>query len=429
MDVRAFLRAKLLSLEARGGQLAKIDHRSVGIRPQDLPYTPSPRHFAAVNERLGAIDDRIADRLAALRETVKGLSPGQVLTAIAMIEREIDRARRTWGLFFDVFSQRGSSFAPVLAAHDVIADDCYAAVIPAVARLYPGPKLRPVTYMEQGFSPVTYRRGVQLSRLLGETNPFPLIRIPWDRDNLWQGVFLHECAHNLQADLGIWQENQKAVATRVFRETRNPMLTQTYGRWHKEIFADLSALLLGGPSAAWGLALFLSHPRQRVLTYRAKGAHPTGYFRVLILAEMLQRMGFERDSSQLAHVWHSLYRVRPGDRLPPLLVATARKMARAVVDEIAFQTRRNLAQHALADVIPFTPADEDAIKDGTRRLVKNGPVPGHLPPRFLVSAVAYALSRDGVNPHDVTRRVIGHLASAYAPPSVTLLTQPAALAA
>ncbi|HVH78865.1 MAG TPA: hypothetical protein VM782_05720, partial [Stellaceae bacterium] len=235
MNVRSFLRAKLLSLEARSGQLAKIDHRSVGIRPQDLPYTPSPRHFAAVNERLAAIDERIADRLAALRETAKGLSANQVLTATAMVDREIDRARRTWGLFFDVFSQRGSSFAPVLAAHDVIADDCYAAVIPAVARLYPGPRLRPVTYMEHGFSPVTYRRGVQLGRLLGETNPFPLIRIPWDRDNLWQGVFLHECSHNLQADLGIWHENRNAVVTRVLRESRNPMLARIYGRWHKEI--------------------------------------------------------------------------------------------------------------------------------------------------------------------------------------------------
>jgi hypothetical protein len=428
MDVRAFLRAKLLSLEARGGQLAKIDHRSVGIRPQDLPYTPSSQHFAAVNERLGAINERIATRLDALRETVKALSPGQVLTRIAMVEREIDRARRTWGLFFDVFSQRGSSFAPVLAAHDVIADDCYVAVIPAVARLYPGPKLRPVTYMEQGFSPVTFRRGVQLGRLLGETNPFPLIRIPWDRDNLWQGVFLHECAHNLQADLGIWQENRTAVVTRMLRETGNPALAQIYGRWHKEIFADLAALLLGGPSSAWGLALFLSHPRTRVMTYRGKGAHPTGYFRVLILAEMLRRMGFQRDAGQLAHVWHSLYRVRPGDRLPPLLVATAPKTARAVVDEIAFQTRRNLAQHALADVIPFAQADEDAIKAGARRLAEDGPVPD-LPPRFLVSAVAYALTRQGVRPHSLTRRVIAHLAEAYAPPSVIPVTQPAALAA
>jgi hypothetical protein len=429
MNVRAFLRAKLQSLEARGGQLAKIDHRSVGIRPQDLPYTPSTHHFAAVNERLATIDERIADLIAGLRTKADDLPPGQILTGIAMVEREIDRARRTWGLFFDVFSQRGSSFAPVLAAHDVIADDCYKAVIPALARLYPGPKLRPVTYMEQGFSPVTFRRGVQLSRLLGETNPFPLIRIPWDRDNLWQGVFLHECAHNLQADLGIWQENRKAVFTRVFRESRDPALTQIYGRWHKEIFADLTALLLGGPAAAWGLALFLSHPRQRVMTYRAKGAHPTGYFRVLLLAEMLRRMGFKKDAGELGNIWHSLYRVQPTDRLPPQLVATAPKMARAVVDEIAFQTRRNLAQHALADVIPFGQDDEAAIKDGTRQLIGNGPVPADLPPRFLVSAVAYALSREGVNPHRLTRRVIAHLAASYASHSTNYITHPAALAA
>lgn len=429
MDVRGFLRAKLRSLEGRGRQLAKIDYKSVGIRPQDLPYVPSPRHFAAVNERLARIDSRIASRLAALRGAVERLPAGQVLTAIAMVEREVDRARRTWGLFFEVFSQRGSSFAPTLAAHDVIADDCYSSVIPAVSRLYSGPLLRPVTYMEQGFSPVTWRRGVQLSRLLGETNPFPLIRIPWDRDNLWQGVFLHECAHNLQADLGIWGENRQAVVTRILRESRDPTLARIYGRWHKEIFADLAALLLGGPSAAWGLAVFLSHPRQRVLTYRPGGAHPTGYFRVLILAEMLRRMGFARDGTQLAHIWRTLYRVRPGDRLPPVLVANAGKMSRAVVDEIAFQTRRNLAQHALADVIPFGQADEDAIEDGARRLAAGHPPPGDLAPRFLVSAASYALSREGVHPHALTRRVIAHLASAYAPPSVTLLTQPAALAA
>ncbi len=420
MDVRAFLRAKLLSLEGRGRQLAKIDPQSVGIRPQDLPYAPSPRHFAAVNERLAAIDERIAGQLAVLRKAVSGLRPGQILTAIAMVERDIDRARRSWGLFFEVFSQRGSSFAPTLAAHDVIADDCYAAIIPAVARLYPGPQLRPLTYMEQGFSPVTWRRGVQLSRLLGETNPFPLIRIPWDRDNLWQGVFLHECAHNLQADLGIWGENRQAVVTRILRESRDPALARIYGRWHKEIFADLAALLLGGPSAAWGLAVFLSHPRQRVLTYRPGGAHPTGYFRVLILAEMLRRMGFVRDGAGLAHVWRTLYRVRPGDRLPPVLVANAGKMAHAVVDEIAFQTRRNLAQHALSDVIPFRQADEDAIKQGARRLAEGRFAPIELPPRHLVSAASYALTREGVAPHALSKRIVTHLAAlhgaAAAPP-------------
>ena len=70
-----------------------------------------------------------------------------------------------------------------------------------------GPLLKPVCYMEHGYSPATMRRGVALARLLGEPNPFPLIRIPWDRDQPWQAVFLHEVAHNVQSDLGIWQEN------------------------------------------------------------------------------------------------------------------------------------------------------------------------------------------------------------------------------
>ena len=30
--------------------------------------------------------------------------------------------------------------------------------------------------------------------------------------------------------------------------TRDPGLTRIYGRWQKEIFADLAAVLLGGPA-------------------------------------------------------------------------------------------------------------------------------------------------------------------------------------
>jgi hypothetical protein len=215
----------------------------------------------------------------------------------------------------------------------------------------------------------------------------------------------------------------------VLRESRDVMLARIYGRWHKEIFADLAALLLGGPSAAWGLALFLSHPRQRVLTYRPGGVHPTGFFRVLILAEMLRRMEFARDAAELSQVWRTLYRVRPGDRLPPVLVASAGKMARAVVDEIAFQTRRNLAQHTLADVIPFRQADEEAIKDGAHRLAEGQSPPADLPPRHLVSAASYALTHRGVAPRGLSRRVVNHLAAMHSTPSATTTAARLALAA
>ena len=148
----------------------------------------------------------------------------RVLIDIALVEREIDRARRAFGMFYEVFSQRGASFAPELAAHDVIAEDCYDAVRQQAPRLLDGNALAPISYMEHGYSPATKRRGVVLARLLGETNPFPMIRVPWDRDNPWDPVFLHELAHNLQADMRIWQENRIAVARRVLIATSDPAL-------------------------------------------------------------------------------------------------------------------------------------------------------------------------------------------------------------
>ena len=75
-----------------------------------------------------------------------------------MVEREIDRARRSFGMFFEIFSQRGSSFARPLAAHDMIATDCYRAVRAAAPDVFSGALLKPVTYMEHGYSPATQRQ-------------------------------------------------------------------------------------------------------------------------------------------------------------------------------------------------------------------------------------------------------------------------------
>jgi len=420
MEVRTFLRSKLLSLAARAHRLARIDYASVGIRPQDLRYAPSPAHFRAANQRLEGIDRQVAQRLTKLRQTWSKAPPDRVLFDMALVEREIDRARRAWGLFFDVLIQRGSTFAPVLAAHDVIAADCYTAIRQAAPGLFRGPLLSPLTYMEHGFSPATLRRGVVLSRLLGEANPFPLIRIPWDRDNPWQSVFLHECAHNLQADLGIWQENRAAVLKRALQASGDPVLARVYGLWHKEIFADLAALLLGGPAAAWGMAIFLAHPPPRTMTFKPASVHPTGYVRILLLAEMLRRMGFGADATRLERVWRRLYDVRSHHRMPQRLLAPVPDTVPQLVDEIAFQTRRNLGQHALADVIPFRNSDEDAIKDAARRIVGGHSPPMDMPPRHLVSASSYALSSGRINARLLSERIVTRLVEHHRPAPATL---------
>src|SRR5690606_2181118 len=134
----------------------------------------------------------------------------------------------------------------------------------------------------------------------------------------------------------------------------DPLVVTIYRRWHKEIFADLAGLLLGGMATAWGMMEFLSHPSARALTYRPGGAHPTGWIRVLILAEMTRRMGFPEEAAKIERVWRRLYNPAQGHRLPPKLLTATPRVIPAVVDEIAYQPRFNLGQHALADAIPFT---------------------------------------------------------------------------
>src|ERR1700722_11803761 len=63
MEARAFLRTRVITLAARARRLSRIDYATTGIRPQDLPYAPSPEHFQAANARLASIDRQIAGRL------------------------------------------------------------------------------------------------------------------------------------------------------------------------------------------------------------------------------------------------------------------------------------------------------------------------------------------------------------------------------
>jgi hypothetical protein len=406
-STRRFLDTKLTALKARARRLNRLTPRRIGLRAEDLPYAPPRSHFHAANARLTRITRSIERHILEIERGWPPANANAALTQMAMLDRRVDRLRRTFGMFFEMMSQRGSSFAPALAAHDAIALDCYAAVRAALPSVFSGPLLKPLTYMEHGYSPATQRRGVSLTRLLGDSNPFPVIRVPWDRDNPWQPVFLHEVAHNLQADMGLWQENAGAVANRLAQMRFDPLVVTIFRRWHKEIFADLAALLLGGTATVWGMMEFLSHPGARALTYRPGGAHPTGWVRTLILTAMLRRMGFQEEAARAEKVWRGLYDPARGHRLPPILFAAVPRVVPAIVDEIAYQPRRAIGQHALADAIPFTRADEARIRRGGIALAA-GRLPD-LPPRYLVSASRFALE-NGADPGGLSKLVIDHLA-------------------
>jgi hypothetical protein len=137
-----FMEAKRIAVTARAQRLSWLTPRRVGLRREDIPFAPSPEHFRAANQRLGEISAQIGKRLNHLNRiwATRPLEPK--LMATAMLEQEIDRARRTFGMFFELFSQRGSSFARPLAAHDMIAADCYRAIRAAAPDVFSGPLLK-----------------------------------------------------------------------------------------------------------------------------------------------------------------------------------------------------------------------------------------------------------------------------------------------
>ena len=387
-----FLDVKSAALLDRSNRLTRLSPARAGLRKADRPFSPAAPYFHAANARLAKIEHAIDHRVAALRQD-KSAGLRRRLLKLALVEREVDRSRRAFGMFFEVFAQRGTAFAPSLAAHDAIARDCYRAVLHAEAGILQRPMLMPLTYMEHGYSPATMRRGVTLKRLLGEPNPFPLIRIPWDRDRPWQATFLHEVAHNLQADLGVWDETKQAVIRRLSTTGLSPRLQATWAKWHKEIFADLAAILLGGPTAAFGLAEFLAHPPAKVTIFKDGAVHPVGYIRTLILAEMLRRMEFPREARRLEGLWKALYASAAMRRVPQDLRASAKVAVPLMVDEIAYQPRRMLAQRGLVDIIRFSTSDQARIEKGGKAF-KAGRVP-NLPPRWLIGAARLAIADGG----------------------------------
>jgi hypothetical protein len=345
----------------------------------------------------------MADR----RSTAEG-----VLHAVALVEREVDRSRRAYDLFFDVFSQRGTRFAPALAACDAIAADCYAAVKENGPGLFREAMLKPITYLEHSVSPATFRRGVLLVRLLGERNPFPVVRVPYEQvEAPWSfGVLLHEVGHNLQADLGIWEENRKALLWRILTETGHLGLTRMWARWHKEIFADLVALLLGGPAAAASMLDFLSYPPSRTFAVRPQAVHPIPYVRGHLLAEMLRRMELHREAAHTVEVWDGLYGAHV-HQLPSVVRKTAARCVAAAVDEVAYSPRRGLGQLPLSQVVKFGRQDQRAIETGAEALGA-GHTPEGLPPRHWVGAALLAMERKWRTPTQIASTVLRGLAHA-----------------
>jgi hypothetical protein len=375
------------------------------------PMAPSEAHIEAVNRFIDKFRSQVVERSrwveaaasAARREpTTERLQV--LLERKQKVGNDVLYLEGIWDFYFDLFVQRLSNFGERLRTVDRIAANCYEDLYVGLGTAQPTPTLLPFSYANSGFSPATFRRGVPLRRLRHNPNLFPLIMLPQHRlDNVWAlSSVLHEVSHNLQADLGLWEEIPARVYQRLTTEGKIPPdIARVWANWHKETMADMFALVLGGPAAVESLMDVVGRSHNSTVRFSALSVHPTPYLRVLINLILLRRLGFDKMAGDLTRVWQRLYpRFTPQD-IPPTFMKTFYPAAEMVVDTMVFQPYRQFANKSLAQVVKFGQPQMEMIKLAGQRLAAGQDV-GTIPLRFTISAARFALDKQLASPQTIT---------------------------
>lgn len=370
---------------------------------------PSESHIRTVNELVGKLRAGLSLRtqalLEAVRAAVRNPTPENLSRATELKQaghNAVMATEKVWDFYFELFGQRQTQFAPWLLSCDRIGRDCYQAafVRVGVARSLPSPP--PFSYVRTGFSPATYTRHIRLSKIGRQINPFPLIQLPYHRlVNPWTlGAVLHEVSHNLQNDLGLQLAIPRAVLRRLLGAGAPPAVARQYARWNREIFADLSGLLLGGPEVVGSLMDVVGRSTASVLGFNPEGVHPTPYLRVFLSLELLRRLGFPNEAARYEKAWTALYPHPQAGTLPPPMLHRFRAVIALVVDTICFQPFEALGNRPYSEVIPFHPRHQAFVEEAAGRLGQ-GIDPGIIPARFLIGATRIALERKLASPQTI----------------------------
>jgi hypothetical protein len=264
--------------------------------------------------------------------------------------------------------------------------------------------------MKTGFAPATIRRGIPVTKLGKQLNPFPLVQLPYHRlVNPWTlGAVMHEVSHNLQSDLGLSKDVPRSIALRLLKADLGRSVASVWAKWNREMFADMSALLLGGPEVVGSLMDVIGRAPEAVVTFSARGPHPTPYLRLLISAELLRRMGFEKEADQYARAWTRIYPNPWTGTIPHAVLDTFPKACALAVDTMCYRPYRSLGNKSLSQVIRFEKKDQAMIQEASRR-VAAGVDPGIIPERYLIGAARIALDRRLARPGIITKHFYNEL--------------------
>ncbi len=373
---------------------------------------PSEGHIQVVNNLIAKLrtgllkmSKDVTDTIGAAREEPGSARLQEVVERKDRAHHWVQGIEKIWDFYFELFGQRQSMpYAEWLLSCDRIAMDCYQAAYTGlgVARSIPAPP--PFCFMRTGFAPSTTRRGIPLRKLGKQLNPFPLVQLPYHRlVNPWTlGAVMHEVSHNLQTELGLSKDVPRAVALRLMNAHLGRFVASVWARWNREMFADMSALLLGGPEVLGSLMDVVGRAPSKVFGFNPRGVHPTPYLRTLISVELLRRMGFPDEAEQYRRAWTRIYPDPRAGNIPDSMLKTFPEACAKAVDTMCFQPYKSLGGKSLAQVIRFQKKEQQMIEEAARRMAA-GVDPGIIPERFLIGASRVALNRRLARPGTITR--------------------------
>lgn len=405
--LRDWLGTQAVNVLRHAGSIRRFGPTEFGNGPE----APSSLHVEAVNRFIEGLRIRVQDSAreveAAVRRARREPTPGHLDAVLERKQRvgaKVQYVEGIWDFYATIFAQRLTPLGPRLLAVDRIAANCYQDVFDALGTARPVPRLLPLTLADGSpLGPRTYRRAVPLTRLRRHPNLFPLVVLPQHRLDAVHAMssVLHEVSHNLQADLGVWEPMPGRIARALLAAGVPGPVAGTWAGWHKEITADLLALLLGGPAAVESLMDVVARSRGVTTTFAPGTAHPTPYLRVLISCELLRRLGLAARAHTVATVWRRLYPGVGDSDIPGAVLRTFSPAAESVVDTIAFRPHPELGGRSFAQLLPAGPSQAAQIRWAGRQLA-NGRAPLGVPPRLLIGAARHAVEHRLADPQTVT---------------------------
>jgi hypothetical protein len=403
----AWIGAQSLNLTRHAAALQPFKREEFGTGAE----VPSEAHIQAVNSLITTLRRGLMQMSKRVSQATKAaLAEPSTSRLQELMQRKskahhwVQGIERIWDFYLELFGQRQSKYANWLLSCDRIAMDCYQVAYMGLGKARSIPYPPPFSYMRTGFSPATFRRGIPMTRLGKQLNPFPLVQLPYHRlINPWTlGAVLHEVSHNLQSDLGLSRDVPKAIAMRLLKAGMSRRVAATWTRWNREMFADMSGLLLGGPQFVGSLMDVVGRAPETTVAFSPRGPHPTPYLRPHINFELLRRIGFAEEADHYRKVWTRTYPSAAEGDIPKEILDTFPEANKLAVDTVCFRPFPSLGNKSLAQVIRFERKEHQMIDEAARRLAA-GIDPGIIPARFLIGATRVALDKRLARPGVIMR--------------------------